>query len=130
MRKYIRRLSFAAASFAAFAGSSLAADYPVDSYRDNPGGTYQREAPVYEREYLPPAPRVTLLPPRVMTPMVVETIVVPAPMVIRRPVVYAYPRAVINYPPYAAPRRYAYGAYAVRRHGPMQHPRFVYRGGY
>jgi hypothetical protein len=89
----------------------LAADVFVPRYSEGP--TYQPEIQTYEREYIEPSPRVVLVPPaRVVTE------VVPAPVLVRRPIVVVRPPL----PVYAAPRIYAY-SYPVRRFGPWGYHR-------
>ena len=89
----------------------FAADFLVPRYSEGP--TY------YEREYREPAPRVVLVPP---APVVTEF--VPAPIIVRRPVVVVRPPVVIYQPVYAAPE-YAY-SYPVRRFGPWGYHRPYY----
>ena len=89
----------------------FAADFFVPQYSEGPA--YQPEVQTYEREYFEPAPRVVVVPP---PPVVTE--VVPAPVIIRRPVVVVRPPL----PVYAAPRAYAY-SYPVRRFGPWGYHR-------
>jgi hypothetical protein len=93
----------------------FAADYPISGYSE--GSMYQREVHTYGREYLEPAPRVVVVPP---APVMTE--VVPAPVIVRRPVVVVRPPLVIDQPVHAAPEIYAY-SYPVRQFGPWGYHR-------
>jgi hypothetical protein len=100
---YIRKAILGAASALALASPAAAADLPVTPYSNVP--SYHRETHIYE--YRTPPPVVVAEP----APVVTETIV------IRRPVIVAPPRVVVDeYQAYAAPRVYAYTG-PVWRHG-------------
>ena len=98
------------------AASPVMADgLPVAPYSAGP--TYQREVHIYEREY-----RTAVAPRVVDAPVVSETVIV------RRPLVVAPPRVVVEeYPVYTVPPRvYAYGGYPVWRGGPWGHRKHFY----
>jgi len=102
----MRKAILGAATALVFASPAMAADL---SYIDGPG--YEREVHTYEHRVAPPV----VVEER--APVVSETVVV------RRPVVVAPPRGVVEeYPVYAAPRAYAYagpgwrGGWGYRRH--------------
>ena len=89
-----RKAILGAATALALAAPAAASDLPVSPYTSGP--TYERETHTYEHRT---APRVVVEEP---APLVTETVIV------RRPVVVAPPRVVVEeYPVYAAPRRYA-----------------------
>ena len=87
---YMRKAILGAASALALASPAVAGDLPVTPYSEVP--SYWGEAHTYEYRTPPP--------------VVVEE---PAPVVVvRRPVIVAPPRVVVDeYPVYAAPRVYA-----------------------
>jgi hypothetical protein len=100
----MRNLIFGAASALALASPAVASDLPVTSYSES----YARS---YEYRTSPP------LVVEESAPIVSETLVV------RRPVIVAPPRVVVEeYPVYTAPRVYAYegpgwrGGWGHRRH--------------
>ena len=116
---YMRNTILGAASAFALAAPAAAADLPVVPYSSAPN--YERETYSYEQRAAPP---VVVAEPAPTT----ETIVV------RRPVIVAPPRVIVEeYPVYAAPHVYTTSpvyAYAgpVWRHG-WGHRRY-FRGGW
>ena len=103
----MRKAILGAVGVFALASPAVAADLPVTPYSEIP----PREAIPYEHRAAPP------VVVEEAAPVFSETIVV------RRPVVVAPPRVVVEeYPVYAAPRLYAYagpgwrGGWGYRRH--------------
>ena len=111
---YIRQTSLAVASALVLALPAAASDLPAGPYAGVP--SYERHTHTYEYRS---EPRIVVAEP---APVVSETVIV------RRPVVVAPPRVVVeDYPVYAEPHVYAYAG-PRWRHGGWGHGR--YHGGW